>query len=45
MGVSLATFVLSADHVNGPTDEVMSEPWLKAWASTVMVCPCDRQGS
>lgn len=35
-GNRLTTDVLVAEKVNGPTLEVMSVPWLKACASTVI---------
>ena len=44
-GVSFTTDALLADQVNGPTEVVISVPWLKAWASSVMDWLCDRQGS
>lgn len=41
----LTTDVLVAENVNGPTLEVISVPWLKACASTVIDWVCERQGS
>ena len=41
IGVMVTTFGLAWVQVNGPTEEVMSAPWLKAWACKVRTWFCE----